>query len=112
MSEELLVLTTVPCEETGEKISKHLVENRLAACVTRTSVCKSIYWWQGKITEDEEFILFIKTQAERYSELEKNLVAVHPYEVPEVIALSVTAGLEKYLGWIREETDPGKKQDV
>ena len=106
MSDECLVLTTVPCKETAEEISKHLVEKRLAACVTRTTACTSVYWWQGKITEDDECILFIKTQAQRYPELEKTLVAIHPYEVPEVIAVSVTEGLKKYLDWIKEETEP------
>ena len=108
MAEELLVFTTVPDEETAEKISQHLVENRLAACVTRTAVCKSVYWWQGKITNDNEHILFIKTQAKRYPELEKALVTIHPYEVPEVIAIPLIQGFGKYLNWLNEETDPDK----
>jgi len=112
MPEELLVFTTVPDEETAEKISQHLVEKRLAACVTRTAVCKSVYWWQGKITKDNEHILFIKTQAERYPELEKTLVAIHPYEVPEVIAVSLIRGFGKYLDWLNTETSPDKKEDV
>lgn len=111
MSEELLVLTTVPDEETAEKISQHLVEKRLAACVTRTAACKSIYWWQGKITKDDEYILFIKTQAKRYPELEKTLLTIHPYEVPEIIAISLIQGFGKYLDWLNKETDPDKKKD-
>ena len=108
MSEELLVLTTVPDKETAEKISLHLVEKRLAACVTQTAANKSVYWWQGKITQDNEHILFIKTQAKRYSELEKTLVTVHPYEVPEVLAIPLIRGFGKYLDWLKEETDPDK----
>jgi len=108
MAEELLVFTTVPDEETAEKISQHLVEKRLAACVTQTAVCKSVYWWQGKITKDNEHILIIKTQAKRYSELEKALVLIHPYEVPEVIAIPIVQGFGKYLNWLNTETDPDK----
>ncbi|MFC2160218.1 divalent-cation tolerance protein CutA [Acidobacteriota bacterium] len=108
MAKELLVFTTVPDEETAENISQYLVETRLAACVTRTAICKSIYWWKGKITKDNEHILFIKTQAKRYPELEKALVKIHPYEVPEVIAVPLIQGFGKYLNWLNEETDPGK----
>jgi len=108
MAEELLVFTTVPDEETAEKISQHLVEKRLAACVTRTAANKSVYWWQGKITKDNEHILFIKTQAKRYPELEKVLVMVHPYEVPEVIAVPLVQGFGKYLDWLNKETDSNK----
>ena len=112
MAGELLVFTTVPDEETAEKISQHLVEKRLAACVTRTTACKSVYWWQGKITKDNEHILFIKTQAKRYPELEKALVTIHPYEVPEVIAVPLVQGFGKYLNWLNEETDPDKHGDA
>ncbi len=108
MSEELLVFTTVPDEETAENISQHLVENRLAACVTRTAVCKSIYWWQGKITKDNEHILFIKTQSNSYPELEKTLLTIHPYTVPEIIAVSLIKGFGKYLDWLNKETEPIK----
>jgi periplasmic divalent cation tolerance protein len=108
MGEELLVFTTVPDEETAEKISQLLVEKRLAACVTRTSACKSVYWWKGKITKDIEHILFIKTQAKRYPALEKTLVKAHPYEVPEVIAVPLIKGFGKYLDWLNEETDPAR----
>jgi len=112
MAEELLVLTTVPDEETAEKISHHLVENRLAACVTRTAACNSVYWWQGKITKDNEHILFIKTQVKRYPELEKALVSIHPYEVPEVIAIPLIQGFGKYLNWLNTETDPDKLKNT
>lgn len=104
MAEELLVFTTVPNEETAENISQHLVEKRLAACVTRTAGCTSLYWWQGKITKDNEYILFIKTHARRYPELEKALIKIHPYTVPEVIAVPLIKGFGQYLDWLNEET--------
>ncbi len=110
MANELLVFTTVPDEETAENISHHIVEKRLAACVTRTAVCKSIYWWQGKITKDNEHMLFIKTQAKRYPQLEKTLVAIHPYTVPEILAVPLVQGYGKYLDWLNTETDPKKEK--
>jgi periplasmic divalent cation tolerance protein len=109
LSEFLLVITTVPDEETAEQIARTLVEERLAACVSRLSSCQSSYWWQGKIAQDREFMLFIKTLSSRYPELEEKLVAVHPYDVPEVIAIPLEMGYGRYLDWMREETSPEKK---
>ena len=108
MAGELLVFATVPDEDTAEKISKILVEKRLAACVTRTVAGTSVYWWEGKITQDSEHILFIKTRPDRYAELEKTLVQAHPYTVPEVIAVPLVQGYSKYLEWLNDETKPGE----
>ena len=105
MSEFLLVITTVPDEETAERIARTLVEERLAACVSCSSSCLSSYWWQGKIVQDREFMLFIKTMNARYPELEEKIVAIHPYEVPEVIAIPLAMGYGRYLDWMREETN-------
>ena len=110
MFEYLLVLTTVPVEKTAEKIATNLVDNRLAACVTRTTACLSTYWWQGQIERDEEYIVFRKTQIGCYPELETKLVAIHPYEVPEVIALPLVNGYEGYLKWLKEETVPDQEE--
>ncbi|MGD2295123.1 MAG: divalent-cation tolerance protein CutA [Candidatus Aminicenantes bacterium] len=112
MTEYILVLTTVPDEDVAERITQNLVAERLAACVTRTMACQSAYWWQGKISRDEEHILFIKTQAERYSELEKKLLALHPYDVPEVIAIPLAGGYAKYLEWLKEETARGSSEGI
>lgn len=111
LSEFLMVITTVPDEETAEKIARILVEKRLAACVSRSSSCQSSYWWQGKIAQEREFLLFIKTLSARYPELEEKLVAIHPYDVPEVIAIPLERGYGRYLDWMREETSPEKKGD-
>jgi periplasmic divalent cation tolerance protein len=105
VSDFLLVLSTVPNEETAAKIAQNLLADRLAACVTRTASCQSMYWWKGQIEKDEEYILFIKTQADRYSELEKRLIAIHPYDVPEVIAIPLVKGHGKYLEWLKGETE-------
>jgi periplasmic divalent cation tolerance protein len=103
----ILVMTTVPDEEEGQKIARQLVNDRLAACVTISAASKSYYWWQGKISEEKENILFIKTQDSLFLELKKKLLKIHPYDVPEIIALPILKGFKKYLDWITEETDVG-----
>lgn len=104
MTEYLLISTTVPSEEVALQIAKKLVEERLAACVTFSSPCRSFYWWEGKITEDQEFMLFIKTKATLYPELERRLKELHPYSVPEILAFAVAKGSESYLNWLEKET--------
>ena len=78
-------MTTVPDEEEGQKLARQLVMARLAACVTISAASNSYYWWQGKISEEKEYILFIKTQDSLFPELEKKLLQIHPYDVPEII---------------------------
>jgi len=104
MSGFVLVLTTVPDEAKGHEIARALVEKRLAACVTVSAAARSFYRWQGKICEDAERILFIKTRAELFPALEEAFRTLHPYEVPELIALPVVGGAQPYLDWLRAET--------
>jgi periplasmic divalent cation tolerance protein len=100
----ILVLTTVPDEARGRKIALKLVEERLAACVTVSAAARSFYRWEGRIADEEERILFVKTKAALYGRLEKELKALHPYTVPEIIALPIVAGSEAYLKWLSGET--------
>ena len=104
MNEYLLVLTTVPDEKTGQEIASLIIELKLAACVTISSSSTSLYTWKGKLCKEQEFLLYIKTLSKHYPALEKRILASHPYEVPEIIALPFTAGYKKYLDWISEET--------
>lgn len=104
MNKYMLVLTTVPDEGTGQKIAKKLIEERLAACVTVSVASQSLYWWQGKITQDQELILFIKTKATHFSQLEEKILELHPYEIPEIIVMPIINGYTKYLDWIDKET--------
>jgi len=83
-----------------------LVERRLAACVNILSPCRSVYRWKGKTEDAEEFPVLIKTTRERYAELETAIRAAHPYELPEIVAVSLTAGLPAYLEWVASETLP------
>jgi Uncharacterized protein involved in tolerance to divalent cations len=83
-------------------LAKLLVEKKLAACVNVVKGLRSFYWWKGKIEEDDEELLIIKTSRETYGELEKQIRENHPYTVPEIIALPIILGNPDYLAWIDE----------
>ena len=100
-AEPIVVLTTCPDEAAASRIARDLVESGLAACVSRVGSVHSTYRWQGAVQDEPEVLLVIKTVIPRYSELEMRLKSLHPYEVPEIIALSVTSGSAEYLGWLR-----------
>ena len=104
MSEYLLVISTVPSEKEGSTIAKAIVEERLAACVNVTSGIQSFYWWEERIADDREFILFIKTKASLFLELETKIKALHSYQVPEIIAIPIQSGSKEYLDWIEQNT--------
>lgn len=100
----LLVFTNLPDRAAAERIAGLLVERQLAACVNVLAPCRSVYRWQGALQQDEEYPLLIKTTVERYPALEQALRAAHPYELPEIIAVSVERGLPAYLEWVAAET--------
>lgn len=96
----LLVVCNAPDEETAERIATTLVAEQLAACVNILGPCRSVYRWQGAVERAEEIPLLIKTRADAYPQLEARLAALHPYEVPEIVALPVAQGLPSYLTWV------------
>lgn len=100
VNDYLLLLTTCPNSEEADKLAHALLENHLAACVNILPNIQSVYEWKGKIVHDKEVMLFIKTHQKHYAAVEKTLVELHPYEVPELIALSLETGLPSYLAWI------------
>ena len=104
MSSIRLVLTTLPDAEIAGVVARSLVEAGLAACVNILTPCRSVYRWQGDVREDGEVPLFIKTTAELYPALETYLRSRHPYELPEILALDVAAGLHEYLVWVAQST--------
>jgi periplasmic divalent cation tolerance protein len=104
MNDVLLVLTHCPDAACAERISRALVTARLAACVSQGLPVTSIYRWQGAVEQAAEIPLAIKTTAARYGEVEAAIRAQHPYELPEIIAVPVTAGYTPYLRWVGEET--------
>ena len=100
MPEALLVITTLPDLESAERLAAELVETGLAACVNIGAEVTSVYRWEGQLQRGTERMLTIKTSSARYAALEQAIVATHPYELPEVIALPITTGLNEYLAWI------------
>ncbi len=105
MPEFIVALVTCGSEEEAVNIANALVEARLAACVNILSPIRSIYRWEGKIWDEKEWVLFIKTQKQNFDALEKKVKSLHSYSVPEIIALPITEGSSSYLEWLKEMTD-------
>lgn len=103
-SETLLVVTNLPDRDAAIRLARALVERRLAACVNVLSGCTSVYRWDGALEQAEEVPLLIKTRAARYPELEALIRELHPYELPEIVAVPMVRGLPDYLDWVAEET--------
>lgn len=97
----ILALSSCPDEAAAQQIAHALVTEGLAACVNRVSGVRSTYVWNDQLQEDAEVLLMIKTTAGRLAELEARLKALHPYELPECVAIAVTGGNERYLDWVR-----------
>ncbi len=104
MSDTLLVITNLPDAASAAKLAHQLIEARAAACVNQLAPCTSTYRWQGKIETAAEVPLLIKTTKTAYPRLEQLIRAAHPYELPEIIAVPVAAGLPAYLDWVHQET--------
>jgi len=98
----LLCLTTVSSFKTGEKIARHLVRKKLAACVNVIPGAVSFYHWKKKLCRSAEAILFIKTNRSTVALLEKELHKIHPYELPEFVILPISGGSRRYLKWIED----------
>jgi len=104
MDDTLLVLTNLPDTASAAKLAHRIIESRCAACVNQLAPCTSTYRWHDKIETASEVPLLIKTTTAAYPRLEAVIRAAHPYELPEIIAVTVTAGLPAYLDWVSEET--------
>ena len=100
----LLCLCTCPDAASAQKLAETLVGERLAACVNRLPGVLSTYRWQGEVNTDNEELLLIKTTADRLPALERRVLELHPYEVPELIAVPVADGHAAYLDWVREHS--------
>lgn len=101
MSAALIVFVTVPSHDDGQRIAEVLVGERLAACVNMIGPVRSTYRWRGEVCREEEHLLLIKTTPEGFDALEARVRALHSYEVPEVIAVTVDAGSTPYVEWVR-----------
>lgn len=105
MLNAIVVLITAPSEEVGRGIAQALLDNKLAACVNIVAPINSLYLWQGDINDDEEVLLIVKSRAELFEQgLIPTVKEVHPYDVPEIIALPILLGDQDYLDWIEAET--------
>ena len=103
-TEFAVILVTAGAADEAERIAGHLVEEQLAACVNIVGPIRSIYRWQGAVQRDEEHLLIIKARAASFPMLEARVRELHSYETPEVIALPVSAGSQKYLAWLGSST--------
>ena len=104
MCDPIVVLVTCGSEEEASKIGRSLVEEHLAACVNIISPVRSIYRWEGKVCDEKEWLLIIKTRSQRFEVLEKRIKALHSYSVPEIISLPIQEGAASYLDWLTEMT--------
>lgn len=108
MDQAILVMTNVPDATIANALGRHLVENKLVACVNILPGVQSIYRWEGAVEEAGEVTVLIKTTRSRYADLEEAIRTMHPYQVPEIISVSIADGFPPYLEWITQET----KKDV
>jgi periplasmic divalent cation tolerance protein len=95
-----LVLSTCPNPTVARRIARRLVEERLAACVNILPIAQSVYRWRGKVENAREWLLVIKSRRAVYARLEARLREMHPYELPEIVAVPIARGLAAYLSWI------------
>jgi periplasmic divalent cation tolerance protein len=103
-TDAVVLLTTVATPEEGVQLIRALLERRLIACGTLLPGARSLYRWEGKVADEQEVVLLLKTRSAIYHAIERAFAELHPYKVPELLALEVRAGLEKYVGWINAET--------
>jgi periplasmic divalent cation tolerance protein len=104
MPDALVVLVTAPSAEKAAELARALVEERLAACGNVVPAIRSIYRWEGKVQDEAEALLVLKTTRGRFEALRERVLALHPYDVPEVLGLPVEAGSAPYLAWLAEAT--------
>lgn len=102
-----MVFCTCPDESTAQQIAQKLVAERLAACVNRVPGVHSTYFWQGEVEEAQEVLIVAKTTAPGLANLAARIEALHPYEVPEVVAVEISAGSERYLDWLGQTVAAG-----
>jgi periplasmic divalent cation tolerance protein len=103
MGRYIQVVTTAGTREDADRIARAVVEQRLAACAQVIGPISSTYWWEGQIEMAEEWLCLIKSTEQAYPALEEAIRSVHPYEVPEIMAVPVVAGSETYLAWLEDE---------
>jgi periplasmic divalent cation tolerance protein len=107
MTEYIQLSTTTEKKEDAMRIARGVVEKRLAACAQVAGPISSTYWWKGKIEETEEWLCILKSRKDLYDRLEKAIRDIHPYEVPEIVAVPLISGSQDYLEWLSKEVSSG-----
>jgi periplasmic divalent cation tolerance protein len=97
-----IALCSCPDQESAEMVANHLIDRRLAACVNIVPNIMSVYRWKGKVESANEVLLVIKTMSRAWDELEKTITQHHPNELPEIITVPITSGLDSYLNWMND----------
>ncbi len=105
----LIVYATMPTLQVAKDIAQTLLQEKLVACANLTPNATSLYWWQGEIQEAQEVICIMKTTKANYAAMQKRIVALHPYEVPCIVAMPLTHGNPLFLQWIDTETQPAQQ---
>jgi periplasmic divalent cation tolerance protein len=105
-SDAVVILTTLASAEEGASLVRALLDRRLVACGTILPGARSLYRWEGQIADETEAVVLLKSTRDRVDALGQAFAELHPYKVPELLALPVSAGLERYLTWIGRETEP------
>jgi periplasmic divalent cation tolerance protein len=103
MTDYIQMMTTTGSRSDAQRIAQVLVEQRLAGCVQIIGPILSTFWWDDKLEQNEEFLCLIKTEAEMYDRLAAAIMAAHPYDVPEILAVPVVRGSDAYLSWLSSE---------
>jgi periplasmic divalent cation tolerance protein len=104
MSEFIVIFVTTSSIKEADRISKVLVEKRLAACVNIIKDIRSIFFWKGKLSDEKEVLLIAKSKKKNFERIEKEVKKLHSYEVPEIIGLPILMGSEDYLDWVDKES--------
>lgn len=105
MTDKRIVLTTAGSQDEARKIARALVERRLVACVNIVALVESVYRWQGKVENAQEWLLIIKTTAQAFPKVREAICELHSYDVPECVLLSIEDGSKAYLDWIAESVE-------
>lgn len=105
MKEYIQVFTTLERKEDAKKITRHLVEKRLAACAQVLGPISSTYWWEDAIQDEEEWLCVMKSTRDLYGRIEEEIKGIHPYEEPEILAVSIVEGSKGYLKWLCDQVE-------
>lgn len=103
-TDALIILTTVATAEEAVKLIRSLLDRRLIACGTLLPAARSLYRWEGKVADEQEVVVLLKTRSARLELIESAFAELHPYKLPELLALPVAGGLARYLEWLNDET--------